>query len=191
MSLDITHLRILDEIVPGVIDRESIDTEFTLSPEKMTWSKTLPPGYIELLNLFIVDEGRHVGADIEFSIIPLTRSGSKNIASDKGSPRTLYTTFFSNQLGRLRCDRYSLDAGIYTVTADFLGGLLPMFHNYILQIRYPRKTEVGDDVALEYYGSPVYCRLRGFVYKVDYSKALEAEIQLRRMSRREAVGGWW
>jgi len=183
------HLMLLNKVIPGVFKRVSIVDNFTLelSPGKASKEYKFNNGFFEIFSLNIQDEGTHVGADVMVSLRPLTKSGSYNISTDKASPRMLYFEYYGNQISQFRVDRFDLDNGIYTITADFVGGKLPVLDSYELIIRYPAKTEVGDDTAFSNYGKPVVCTLEGFAYEIDLDKALEAETELLAMGFLKAL----
>jgi len=183
------HLMLLNKVVPGVFKRVPIVDNFTLEDlsGKARKKYEFNTGFFEIFSLNIQDGGTHVGADVMVSLRPLTKSGSYNISADKASPRMLYFEYYGNQISQFRVDRFDLDNGVYTMTADFVGGRLPVLDPYELIIRYPAKTEVGDDTALSNYGKPVECTLEGFAYEIDLEKALEAETDLLAMGFLKAL----
>jgi len=174
------YLMLLNKLVPGTFKRVPIVETFTLTPEpnKSIKEYRFSPGFFEIFSLAIQDDGKHIGADVIFSLIPLTKTGAINVSTDKASARMLYYEYYGNQIGPFRVDRFDEDNGIYTVTADFIGGKLPVLDPYKLEIRYPKITEVGDETAKDNYGYPVVCTLEGFCYTIDLDKAVEAVSEL-------------
>jgi len=189
MGVDFYHLMLLNKIVPGVLKRVPIAENFTLSnePGKKLKKIQFKTGFFEIYSLNMQDNGTHLGADVIFSIVPLTKTGAANVTADKASARMLYFEYYGNQIGQFRCDRYDPENGVYTVTADFMGGQLPIFENYEVRIKYPDITEVGDSTAEANYGQPVQCTLEGYSYEIDFDKALEAEISLMAMAIEKAL----